>query len=132
MNENVAFELYKQFHTMNRDQKRALAKKLKVSYKQLVDAMSIKIEDMSLDEVPKGSKVKLKYDQIIKKKDQLSEKYLTWLEENKNKTFTFEPYGDNPSGTRGTFEEDETNPKWIFSVTDLIFDFDEIKNNIVL
>ena len=104
---------------MNRAEKRKLAKKLKMKYAELLESLEFKIEDVTVEELPEGTKVKLKAEQILQQRD-LNEKYREWVEANKDKVFTCEKDSTLPNDSkRVVFKEDESNPKWLFHVTDL-------------
>ena len=104
---------------MNRAEKRKLAKKLKMKYAELLESLEFKIEDVTVEELPEGTKVKLKAEQILQQGD-LNEKYREWVEANKDKVFTCEKDPTLPNDSkRVVFKEDESNPKWLFHVTDL-------------
>ena len=104
---------------MNRAEKRKLAKKLKMKYAELLESLELKIEDVTVEELPEGTKVKLKAEQILQQGN-LNEKYREWVEANKDKVFTCEKDSTLPNDSkRVVFKEDESNPKWLFHVTDL-------------
>ena len=104
---------------MNRAEKRKLAKKLKMKYAELLESLEFKIEDVTVEELPEGTKVKLKAEQILQQGN-LNEKYREWVEANKDKVFTCEKDSTLPNDSkRVVFKEDESNPKWLFHVTDL-------------
>ena len=104
---------------MNRAEKRKLAKKLKMKYAELLESLEFKIEDVTVEELPEGTKVKLKAEQILQQRN-LNEKYREWVEANKDKVFTCEKDPTLPNDSkRVVFKEDENNPKWLFHVTDL-------------
>lgn len=104
---------------MNRAEKRKLAKKLKMKYTELLESLEFKIEDITVEELPEGTKVKLKAEQILQQED-LNEKYREWVEANKDKVFTCEKDSTLPNDSkRVILKEDENNPKWLFHVTDL-------------
>ena len=104
---------------MNRAKKRKLAKKLKMKYAELLESLEFKIEDVTVEELPEGTKVKLKAEQILQQRN-LNEKYREWVEANKDKVFTCEKDSTLPNDSkRVVFKEDESNPKWLFHVTDL-------------
>ena len=104
---------------MNRAKKRKLAKKLKMKYAELLESLEFKIEDVTVEELPEGTKVKLKAEQILQQGN-LNEKYREWVEANKDKVFTCEKDSTLPNDSkRVVFKEDESNPKWLFHVTDL-------------
>ena len=104
---------------MNRAEKRKLAKKLKMKYAELLESLEFKIEDVTVEELPEGTKVKLKAEQILQQGD-LNEKYREWVEANKDKVFTCEKDPTLPKDSkRVVLKEDESNPKWLFHVTDL-------------
>ena len=104
---------------MNRAEKRKLAKKLKMKYAELLESLEFKIEDVTVEELPEGTKVKLKAEQILQQRN-LNEKYREWVEANKDKVFTCEKDSTLPNDSkRVVLKEDENNPKWLFHVTDL-------------
>ena len=53
---------------MNRAEKRKLAKKLKMKYAELLESLEFKIEDVTVEELPEGTKVKLKAEQILQQR----------------------------------------------------------------
>lgn len=111
---------------MNRAEKRKIAKQLKMSYSDLVEALDFKIENITVEELPEGTLVRLKADQILEKRNELSEKYIQWVEENRNKIFTCEKDHTLPEDSkRVVLKEDTNNPKWIFHVNDLELVLDE-------
>lgn len=115
-----------QIKGMNRAEKRKLAKKLKMSYADLVNSLNFEIADITVEELPEGTLVKLKADRILDKKQELSETYIKWVEDNRDKVFTCEKdpsLGDDSK--RVVLKEDETEPKWIFHVSDLELVLDE-------
>jgi hypothetical protein len=115
-----------QMKNMNRAEKRKLAKKMKIKYSDLVESLNFKIEDITVEELPEGTLVKLKADKILSKKEELSEQYIQWVESNRNKIFTCEKDPTLPKDSkRVVLKEDESNPKWIFHVTDLELVLDE-------
>ena len=104
---------------MNRAEKRKLAKKLKMKYAELLESLEFKIEDVTVEELPEGTKVKLKAEQILQQRN-LNEKYREWVEANKDKVFTCEKDSTLPNDSkRVVLKEDESNPKWLFHVIDL-------------
>lgn len=82
--------------------------------------MKVKISFKPLKE---GDKVKINLSLIRKNKDykKFSNKYINFLNENKDKVFTIE----RPSGRLNSwkniwsFTEDESDPKWCFYANDL-------------
>lgn len=68
-------------------------------------------------------KVKINVDEILSRKRSFSQKYLKFLDENKNKIFTAEYYsriGKSPSKYFYTLKEDDSDIKWIFTADDFI------------
>lgn len=120
------YQQFMKLKSMNREEKRKLAKKMKISYTALNEALEFKIENITVEELPEGTLVKLKADQILSKKEELSEKYIQWIENNRDKIFTCEkdPTMGNDS-KRVVLKEDENNPKWLFHVNDLELVLDE-------
>lgn len=123
MNNSQQMSQYEQIlaiRKMNRKDKRALAKKLKISYNQLLEMVNFEIADITVEELPEGTKVRLKTDKILERKEELSERYIDWVEEHKNDVFTCERDPDFPDDSkRVVFKEDENEVKWSFHVTDL-------------
>ena len=120
--EQTQFDMLRKINSMNREQKRKLAKKLKISYQHLLDLTEIKIADMTIEDIPEGSKVKLNVDRILEKESKLNPKYVEWVKANKGKVFTCEKDPTLPEDSkRVMLKEDETEPKWLFHVTDLEF-----------
>ena len=114
------YEQILQMKSMNRSEKRKLAKKLKISYSDLLEALDFKIEDITVDELPEGTLVKLKTEQILSKEKELSKKYIQWVKDNKDKVFTCEKDPTLPNDSkRVVLKEDENDPKWLFHVNDL-------------
>ena len=120
------YETLLKIKAMNRKQKRTLAKKLGMSYSDLIESLNFQIVDMQVDQIPEGTKVKLNYDRIMEHKDELSEKYIKWVTEHKNDIFTveFDPLKKEKQtadyNSFVQFVEDETKPKWLFWAGDLI------------
>jgi predicted RNA-binding protein with TRAM domain len=84
----------------------------------------LKLENTPDDKlIDNGSKVKFKYEQITSEKDWVrkSEKYRTFVEENKDKEFTvlIENTKIHNKYKLVSLVEDETDPKWLFWVGDL-------------
>jgi predicted RNA-binding protein with TRAM domain len=85
----------------------------------------LKLENTPDDKlIDNGSKVKFKYEQITSEKDWVRklEKYRTFVEENKDKEFTvlIEDIKVHNKYKMVSLVEDETDPKWLFWVGDLI------------
>lgn len=104
----------------NRKERRALAKRLKISNEKLNELLQIQIENVSIDYLPTGQKVKLKVDQILEKREELSEKYIQFIEENRDKILTVErdPNKDEEAQVV-CLREDPNEEKWLFHYTDL-------------
>ena len=104
----------------NRKERRALAKRLKISNEKLNELLQIQIENVSIDYLPTGQKVKLKVDQILEKREELSEKYIQFIEENRDKILTVErdPNKDEEAQVV-CLQEDPNEVKWLFHYTDL-------------
>ena len=120
---------------MNRETRRKLAKQMKISMKELNELLKPQIVDINLEDLPDGEKVRIKADKILERKEHLSEKFIKFVEENKNKVFTVTKY-DNGVGVensqRYTLNEDNSLEKWIFHIRDLelALDENEIKDTI--
>ena len=105
---------------MNRSEKRKLAKMLKISYQDLMNAVNFQIEDITIEQLPEGTRVKLKVDDILKRKEELTDTFIEWVENHKDDVFTCERDPSLPDDTkRVILKEDTTEPKWLFHVTDL-------------
>lgn len=104
----------------NRKERRALAKRLKISNEKLNELLQIQIENVSIDYLPNGQKVKIKVDQILEKREELSEKYIQFIEENRDKILTVErdPNKDEEAQVV-CLKEDPNEVKWLFHYTDL-------------
>lgn len=120
---------------MNRETRRKLAKQMKISMKELNELLKPQIVDINIEDLPNGEKVRLKADKILERKEHLSEKFIKFVEENKDKIFTVTKY-DNGVGEensqRYTLNEDNSPEKWIFHIGDLelALDENELKNTI--
>ena len=120
MNEQKIFEQLQIIKKMNRDQKRALCKKLHIKYQQLKEMLDFEIADIHIESLPEGAKVKMKYDQIKANTNPESVEYLNWVETHKDEILTVERDPSLPEdSTRCVFAEDESDPKWIFHMDDL-------------
>jgi len=123
MNNSQQMSQYEQIlaiRKMNRKDKRALAKKLKISYNQLLEMINFEIADVTVEQLPEGTKVKLKTDRILERKEELSDRYVDWVEKHKDDIFTCERDPEFPDDSkRVVFKEDENEVKWSFHVTDL-------------
>lgn len=115
------FETIMQIRAMNRQEKRKLAKKLNMSYSELMESLNFQIVDMSINQIPEGTKVKINYDRIMKKKEELNDNYIAWITEHKDEVFTCEK-DETLSDTdkRVQLAEDTNEVKWLFHVSDLI------------
>lgn len=123
MDKNILteYETIQRIKTMNREEKRKLAKKLKMSYADLMASLDFQIVDMTIDQIPTGTKVKINYDRIMKHKEELSEKYIKWITEHKDEIFTCEKDETlSDTDTRVQLAEDTNEVKWLFHVSDLI------------
>lgn len=115
------YETLLKIKAMNRKEKRILAKKLRMSYSDLIESLNFQIVDMQIDQIPEGTKVKLNYDRIMEHKDELSEKYIKWVTEHKNDIFTCEKDDSlKDDDTRVQLAEDTNEVKWLFHTSDLI------------
>lgn len=111
---------------MNREQKRAYAKRLKsngLNDRQIDFAIKTKEMEENAVILPEGTKVKLNLKNMQSHPDysRLTEKYRNWVESNADKIFSvkYDPkHLKNPSLV--SLEEDATDPKWLFWTGDLI------------
>ena len=114
------YQMLQKINGMNRKQKRELAKQLHMSFSELQELTKFSIVDINVQELPEGTLVKLKVDEILKKENELSPKYIEWVKANKDKVFTCERDPELPNDTtRVVLKEDENNPKWLFHTSDL-------------
>lgn len=67
-----------------------------------------------------GAKVKIDVDKILDRPGKLSEKYTKFLNDNKDKVFTVMKEVDTPYSTFYSLVEDNSVPKWMFQLEDLI------------
>lgn len=110
----------------NRQERRALAKKLKISNQKLNELLQVQIESIAIDYLPTGQKVRLKAEQILEKRDELSERYIQFIEENKDKVLTVERDPDKDDEAQVVcLKEDPNEVKWLFHYTDLELVLDE-------
>ena len=109
----------------NRKERRALAKRLKISNERMNELLQIQIENIAIDYLPTGQKVKLKTEQILKKKKELSEKYIQFVEDNKGNILTVERDPSKPEDAQVVcLKEDTSEIKWLFHYSDLEIVFD--------
>ena len=108
---------------MNREDRRKLQKKLsKKGYSSDTVNHLAKLSSVIDHRIPEGSKVKLDVRTIMSYPDyiKMNSKYKQFVEDNIDKIFTVEydeRYKDNAIIV--ALEEDETDPKWLWSVLDL-------------
>ena len=108
---------------MNREDRRKLQKKLsKKGYSSDTVNQLNKLSAAINHKTPEGSKVKLDIKTIKSYPDykEMNPKYKQFIEDNVDKIFTVEydeRYKD--SAIIVTLKEDETDPKWLWSVLDL-------------
>ena len=92
-----------------------------MSYADLMASLDFQIVDMTIDQIPTGTKVKINYDRIMKHKDELSDKYIEWITEHKDEIFTCEKDETlSDTDTRVQLAEDTNDVKWLFHTSDLI------------
>lgn len=76
------------------------------------------------DFIQAGEKVKLNYDLITNRPSYagLTQKYIDWIEANKNNVFTVEcvPNYEHKNPVIVQLVEDESFPKWLFWIGDLV------------
>ena len=126
---------------MNRAERRNLSKKIKKANKsfnlglnktQLKDYIKFKEEQLSSIVFFEGDKVQIDYDGITSRVDydKRRPEYRNFIEENKNTIFTVkydEKYRNNPWLV--SLEEDTTEPRWLFTTSDLILYNNEEKES---
>lgn len=114
------------FLPRNRKERRALAKKLKISNEKLNELLQVQIENIAIDYLPTGQKVRLKADQILEKREELSERYIEFVEENRDKILTVERDPEKGEDAQVVCLKEDTNEvKWLFHYTDLELVLDE-------
>ena len=110
----------------NRKERRALAKKLKISPKTMNELLQINIENIAIDYLPTGQKVKLKAEQILEKREELSEKYIQFVEDNRDKILTVQRDPEKDDDAQVVcLKEDPNEVKWLFHYNDLELVLDE-------
>ena len=125
MQSNVKFA-NNSFLPRNRKERRALAKKLKISNEKLNELLQVQIENIAIDYLPTGQKVRLKADQILEKREELSERYIEFVEENRDKILTVERDPEKGEDAQVVCLKEDTNEvKWLFHYTDLELVLDE-------
>ena len=126
---------------MNRAERRNLTKKIKKANKtfglglnknQLKEYIKFKEEQLSSIVLFEGDKVKIDYKSITSRVDYEKRRpeYRNFIEENKDVVFTVkydEKYRNNPWLV--SLEEDTTEPRWLFTTSDLILYKEEEKEN---
>ena len=124
---------------MNREQRRTMKKGLKklnkklklgLSEEQIVNYIKFKEDQMNSANLNEGDKVKLNYEEIVSRIDYAKkvETYRNFIETNKDTIFTVkydEKYRNNPWLV--CLEEDTTEPRWLFTTSDLILYKEEEK-----
>lgn len=108
------------FIPKNRAERRALAKRLKITPQKLNELLQVQIENIAIDYLPNGQKVRLKADKILERKSELSEKFIQFIEENKDNILTVErdPEKDDEAQVV-CLKEDPNEVKWLFHYADL-------------
>ena len=110
----------------NRKERRALAKKLKISPQKMNELLQVNIENIAIDYLPTGQKVKLKTEQILEKREELSEKYIQFVEDNRDKILTVQRDPEKDDDAQVVcLKEDPNEVKWLFHYNDLELVLDE-------
>lgn len=126
---------------MNRAERRNLSKKIKKANKsfnlglnktQLKDYIKFKEEQLTSIVLFEGDRVMIDYNGITSRVDydKRRPEYRNFIEENKNTIFTVkydEKYRNNPWLV--SLEEDTTEPRWLFTTSDLILYNNEEKES---
>lgn len=81
-----------------------------------IKGSSLNYHNDDLEKMIEGKPVKIKVDQILDTKNKLSNKYIEFINENKERVFIAKKDGKHPKGVLYTFEEDDT---WLFWEDDL-------------
>ena len=114
------------FIPRNRKERRALAKKLKITPQKLNELLQVQIENIAIDYLPNGQKVKLKADKILERKEELSEKFIQFVEEHKDDILTVERDPSKDEDAQVVCLKEDTNEvKWLFHYADLELVLDE-------
>lgn len=108
---------------LNRAQRRNVSKKLQ---KKGFNKSSVEAYMKTMDAkrvIHSGDKVRLNMKQIKNSPDfsRMNPRYISWVEKNKDKALTVEYEPRYEEGeTICCFKEDQTDPKWLFWVGDLV------------
>lgn len=108
----------------NREQRRKMKKRLNKSGLSLDMAMELlerRIQAMSVDALPEGTKVLLNYDAIVNQPGyaKRQQAYKDFVENNKEKEFTVAYDDKHTSGKLVVLAEDTSVQKWLWHAADL-------------
>ena len=112
---------------LSREDKRRLAHQYHMTMADVERFFKLATKTYHFDTYPEGTKVKLNYDRIMENKDDKAEAFLKFVEDHKNDVMTIkydERHQDDP--TVFCLEEDDNETKWLFDISDLILQEDEI------
>lgn len=110
------------FYPRNRKERRALAKKMKISNEKLNEMLKATIENIDVEYLPTGQKVRLKADQILSHESELSVDYINFVKEHRNDILTVERDPAKPEDARVVCLKEDPKPtgsKWLFDYIDL-------------
>jgi len=121
------------FMPRNRAERRALAKKLKVNQKVMKEMLKTTIENIAIDYLPTGQKVRLKAEQILAHKNDYSKEYIEFVEKHKDDILTVERDPNKEEDARVVTLQEQNDvsieARFLFDYADLeiVLDEDEVK-----
>lgn len=110
------------YYPRNRKERRALAKKMGISNEKMAEILKASIENIDISFLPTGQKVRLKADKILEKREELSEDYIKFVEDNRGKILTVERDPSKDDDARVVCLKEDPKPtgaKWLFEYVDL-------------
>ena len=108
----------------NREQRRKLKKRMNktgISLETAMELLERRMQAMSADALPEGTKVLLNYDAIVNQPGYKNRQstYKEFVESNKDKEFTVEYDDKHTSGKLVCLAEDPSPQKWLWHAADL-------------
>ena len=112
---------------LNREQKRSLLKRHGIHTKE-ANKIFKKSAKVVLDILPEDTKVKLNYDRIMNDGAKKSQAYIDFVEAHKDEELTAYQDEKHEGTSLYLLREDEADEdvKWVFDISDLIYDEDAI------
>ena len=112
---------------LNREQKRSLLKRYGIHPKE-ANKIFKKSAKVVLDILPEDTKVKLNYDRIMNDGAKKSQAYIDFVEAHKDEELTAYQDKKHEGTSLYLLREDEADEdvKWVFDISDLIYDEDAI------